>query len=308
MKVLHVYRGYGDGFLNPVVDNQINSLSSNSDEISIITYKISKGGFNYLKEVPKLHRFVKKYNNIDLIHAHYSFSGFLAILSFLGRPVVCSLMGSDVLSGNLFRRIIKFFNTYLWSKTIVKSNKMRELFPNTIVIPNGVDFENFCVKDLEVSYDKTGFDRNKINIVLIATDLTVRAKNVELAEKAIKLLGNDKVVVHKLSSISFEDLPYYYSCANLLLLTSFYEGSPNVIKEAMACNCPIVSTDVGDVKSVIADTDGCYITSFDHKDVANKIQAAIKFGKRTNGRGKISYLDNIVISKKLIELYKSCIK
>ena len=96
----------------------------------------------------------------------------------------------------------------------------------------------------------------------------------------------------------------------LVILTSLWEGSPNVIKEAMACNCPIVSTNVGDVRWVIGDTEGCYITSFDPEDVAEKIKLALEFGKRTNGRDRIIELglDSETIAKRLIDIYSKVLE
>lgn len=90
---------------------------------------------------------------------------------------------------------------------------------------------------------------------------------------------------------------------DILLLTSLWEGSPNVIKEAMACNCPILSADVGDGAKVIRKTDGCYICSYDPEDVAEKIKEALEFGKRTNGREKIKHLDEKIIAQKIIGVY-----
>ena len=71
----------------------------------------------------------------------------------------------------------------------------------------------------------------------------------------------------------------------------------------MACNCPIVSTDVGDVKEVIGNTEGCYICSYDTGVVADKIKLALNFGKRTNGRKKIKHLDQKIIAQKIIGVY-----
>ena len=91
------------------------------------------------------------------------------------------------------------------------------------------------------------------------------------------------------------------------MLTSLWEGSPNVIKEAMACNIPIVSTDVGDVREVIGNTEGCYITSFEPEYIAEKIELALQFGKRTDGRENIKHLESSLIARKIIDLYKKIV-
>nr|MBP9044541.1 glycosyltransferase family 4 protein [Spirochaetota bacterium] len=130
-------------------------------------------------------------------------------------------------------------------------------------------------------------------------------KNYNLAKQAYNLLNENNIVLHVIYNISNDKIPHYYYSADLLLLTSLWEGSPNVIKEAMACNLPIVSTDVGDVKEVIGSTEGCYICSYDPKDVAEKIKMALDFGKRTNGRERIIKLglDADNIAKKIINVY-----
>ena len=89
-----------------------------------------------------------------------------------------------------------------------------------------------------------------------------------------------------------------------MLQTSSLEGSPNVIKEAMACSCPVVSSDVGDTKQNIENTEGCFITSYEVDDIAEKIQLAISFGKRTNGRKDIDRLNDQNIAKQIVKIYE----
>jgi glycosyltransferase involved in cell wall biosynthesis len=101
-----------------------------------------------------------------------------------------------------------------------------------------------------------------------------------------------------------DKIPQLLSGVDVLILTSLFEGSPNVIKEAMACNCPIVSTDVGDVREVFGGIDGCYVSGPDPQDFAEKILEALSFNGRTAGRERIYYLDSEKIAKKISRLYK----
>ena len=106
---------------------------------------------------------------------------------------------------------------------------------------------------------------------------------------------------------------FYLNAANVLISTSFREGSPNIIKEAMACNCPVVSTNVGDVEWLFGDTPGYFLTSFDPSDVANNIQKALTFSKSTeavHGRQRLIELelDADNVSTKIIKVYESILE
>ena len=76
----------------------------------------------------------------------------------------------------------------------------------------------------------------------------------------------------------------------------------------MACNCPIVATDVGDIKEVIANTDGCYLSSFDVEDVSNKIKNVLSMKRRTSGRENIMNLDNKLIAERIFSVYKKILR
>jgi glycosyltransferase involved in cell wall biosynthesis len=113
--------------------------------------------------------------------------------------------------------------------------------------------------------------------------------------------------LHYLKNIPNEKIPYYYNASSVVILTSLWEGSPNAIKETMACSIPLVSTDVGDVRDVISKTDGCYISSYDYKEFASKIKRALEFKRRTTGRDDIEYLKSNLIAKKIINIYKGVV-
>ena len=305
MKILFVYRGYGSGLKNAVVDNQANAIGEHPD-VELYTCPIAGGGRHYLTYLLKIRKVVKT-NGIDLIHAHYSLSAYVASLAFSGVPVVCSLMGSDVWDKTTTRSFIPFFLKYFWKRTIVKSVAMQEAMPGTIMIPNGVDMINFRPVDRQSAMEKTGFPDNENNLLFVAKVADMPVKNIGLAREALNILQTEFNVQAKLQvleNIDFAELPYYYNARNLLLLTSKTEGSPNVVKEALACNCPVVSTDVGDVKQLIGGIKGCHITTFDARDIAEKIKAVLTFKGKLNAREQIAYLDNNNITEQIIQLYK----
>ena len=96
----------------------------------------------------------------------------------------------------------------------------------------------------------------------------------------------------------------------MLLLPTKSEGSPQVLKEAMACNCPIVATDVADIAFLLQGVTNSYVTTFDPADVAEKIKRVIECGERTNGRDRINELklDNPLVCETILEIYKSILK
>jgi teichuronic acid biosynthesis glycosyltransferase TuaC len=307
IKILFIYRYYGSIYSNSVLEFQKQSLINNGLDIG--SYCIEKGRiFNYLKYIWRFKKYLKKHN-FEIIHAHYSFCGFIAGLASQ-KPVICSLMGSDLLLlGKIHLQIVRLFSKFVWKTTIVKTREMNKLLPKSLIIPNGIDTIHFKEIEKAFAMQRTGFNEGSKHILFLAQAPDSMVKNIGLTKQAINLLNDNEIDFHVVSGKSLNELPYYYNSADLLLITSISEGSSNVVKEAMACNCPIVSTDVGDVRWVIGDTEGCYICSFDPMDVAEKIKLALEFAGtkgRTNGRLRIIELglDNKSIAEKIVEVYR----
>lgn len=301
MKILFISSGRNNE-VGIVVKNQGESIKKQGIELD---YFLIKPGFiQYLTAIPKLK---KRFRNggYEIAHAHYSLSAFTAAFSGC-KPLVVSLMGSDVFQSFVFRLLIFVFNNYGWDRTIVKTSEMRSCLKlkNADIIPNGVDINTFKPYTKAEARSFLNYSQDK-QIILFISNPGRPEKNLTLAEQAVYTLNNDKIEFRHIFNIANEKMPYYYCAADVMLLTSKWEGSVNVVKEAMACNCPIVSTDVGDVRFVIGKTEGCYLTSFDPRDIAEKIKYALDFNKRTNGRKRIMdlSLDSVSISKRIIETY-----
>ena len=192
------------------------------------------------------------------------------------------------------------FNIFVNKKIILFPTK-----PHT-VISCGVDPSIFYPIDKQTSKEKLSFGERKIHILFASSfDYGVR-KNFLLAKETVSLIEGAELI--ELKNYSRERVCNLMNACDLLLVTSFFETGPQVVKEAMACNCPIVSTDIGDVREVIGNTEGCYICSYDPTDMAEKIKLALAFGRRTNGREKILKYDNNLIAEKVIDVYKKVLK
>jgi glycosyltransferase involved in cell wall biosynthesis len=312
MRVLFIYSANNcENGLNILVKNQGKSLSDAGIEIDYYPI-VGKGLKGYLKNVFSLRKYIK--NNYDIFHAHYCLTAFVATLSGC-KPLVVSLMGSDVRMGFAVKFLIKVCSLFFWDKVIVKSNDSKnniKLLKKSMLISNGVDTALFKPISKRKVIDKIRWEKDKKHI-LFASSPSRPVKNFSLLAKAYDLINKEKqIVLHMLKNVYHSEVPKYMNASDVVVLTSLWEGSPNVIKEAMACNRPIVSTDVGDVKEVLGLTKGCFITSYDSVDLADNLKRAIDFSqkyKETEGRARIINLglDKDGTAKKIIRLYETII-
>lgn len=265
-----------------------------------------KGVKGYLSNFNSLIKKINK-NNYNLVHAHNMPSGLFSRLQ-LKLPLVVTFHGSDI-NVKLYRMISNILSKFTSHNILVsKQQYSKLLFPTkTTVVPCGIDLEIFSPLFQNEAKEKLNLDSSK-TYILFSSAFDKKIKNYSLAKAALKYVPDSEIEIVELKNKSRIDVNLLLNACDMLLLTSFSEGSPQIIKEAMACNCPIVASDTGDIKEVIGNTEGCYITSFVPKDVAEKIKKALDFGKRTDGREKIKHLDVKIIAQKIIGVYKKVLE
>ena len=289
------------------VKEQVDSIIKNGVEIDVIHLQGKRSVLDYLSAFfmmwAKL--LTRRY---DLVHAHFVFSGIIARLQFL-YPVVLTHHSSHDFRG--WQAPISRLVTNLIDRTIVMSNEMKEKgrFIRSVVIPCGIDFELFKPEERDKVRQALNLPEEK-KLVLFAGDYDRPLKRWDIVQESVKILKEkySNVELVLLSKKPLDVVPEYMNACDVLVLTSDNEGSPMVIKEAMACNLPIVSVPVGDIPDVIGGTDGCYLCSQEPQDVADKLEIALSYGKRTNGREKISHLEIGAISRRIIDLYQDLIE
>jgi teichuronic acid biosynthesis glycosyltransferase TuaC len=311
MKILFVSSGNSASGISPIVSNQGASLANAGCDVEYYLIK-GRGIKGYLSNVIPLKQKIKKGQYV-IVHAHYALSAYVAGLAG-AKPLVVSLMGSDVKGGNASRVILKVLSwIFKWQAVIVKSKELGSgKFDSAHVIPNGVDTEQFLPEDRKQCCAKLGWNDNDVNI-LFAANPARKEKNFALTHEALKRIDTPNTALHVLDDIPHSELVYWYNAADVVLLSSLWEGSPNVIKEAMACNRPIVATDVGDIRWLSGNEPGHFISGFSQEEFAGKLKLAIDFSREhglTNGRQRLLDLglDSATVAGKIMEIYKIAAK
>ncbi|MBN1895391.1 glycosyltransferase [bacterium] len=298
------------------VKSQMESIQKEGVEVDLLSIDAKKSRWAYWKAWKEIRRLAKG-RKYDLIHAHYGFSGIISRLQWR-LPVLVSFCGGDIL-GNPDETGRKLFSSQIFASagrllsltlnaSIVKSGEMAGMLPsrkNVYVIPNGVDFQKFKPVPSGTARRKLGLPKRQF-LVLFPSNATWPRKCYPVAEAAVILLRRRGWDVRLIPLFGKpQDLvPLYMSACNAMVLTSYWEGSPNVIKEAMACNLPIVSVDVGDVRQILSGCAGCFIIERNARNAADHLEKVFRANTRTSGREKIRHLEIQAVARKIIGIYK----
>jgi len=288
------------------VKDDVEALRRVGIEIDVLFIDGPKSRLNYLWGIFRFWWMLLK-SRYDIIHAHYAISGFIARLQFF-YPVVVTYHGGEVKDHVphwlwfLARRGPQMFD-----RVIVVNHQEKEILNNDAkvkIIPCGVDFDKFQPIPLTEARRLLGLPMNK-PLVLWAGQYWQPEKRFELVEASLEVLKQrcPEAELVLVSGQPHSVIPIYMSACDVFVFTSWSEGSPMVIKEAMACNLPIVSTDVGDVAEVIEGVEGCYLVKPDPEDVADKLLRVLQWRQRTNGRDKIKHLGSDPIAQRIIAVY-----
>lgn len=307
MRVLMVASGTSELGMNSFVKEQADALRKYGIETDLFPIK-EKGISGYLKYAMKLRKFVKE-KHYDVVHAHFIWAGVVALFQS-STPSVISFIGCDINRKN-FRRAAKLLTFRRAKRLIFVSKKLMELAGNPEngrMIQYGVDLDKFFPVAREEARKQLGWKQDE-KYIFFASRFDRPEKNPQLAFDAVKLLEAEG---HKFTLVEFKGIPaeklnYYFNAADVFLLTSIREGSPQSVKEAMAANIPVVSTNVGDVSDVVAGVKGNFVTGFEVREVADAILKASQVsGGRTEGRNRLLEIgyDMDSLTKKLVSVYK----
>jgi teichuronic acid biosynthesis glycosyltransferase TuaC len=307
------------------VHEQVKGLRSMGLDVRVFFVDRRRDGpMAYLRLNRQVPRAVAEFEP-DAIHVMYG--GVMAdqiVRCQHSRPVVVTFHGSDLLGENLsgwMRRMISRYGVHcsrsaardaegvvVVARHLVGALAGAANAEKVRVIPCGIDLERFKPMDPHVCKRRLAWNPGSFH-VLFASSNGDPVKRPWLAKAAVEQMAPCKqpAELHYLSSIPNEEVPVWLNASDALLLTSLHEGSPTVVKEALACSLPVVSVDVGDVAERIEGIEGCYLATPEPAELAGKLCLVRAQGKRVNCRTQLAELSIRSTAQKLKRFYEEII-
>ncbi len=308
MRVLvltNMYPHEADPSFGAFVFEQVRALRGLGVDMDVLFVNGRASRWQYLTGYTRLWRQLR-HVRYDLIHAHYVFAGWIARAQ-LRLPVVQSFHGAGEMLGYqgwLCKRLAPLVDRVIVTST---DHKARLGYAPAHIIPCGVDLTLFAPQPRAEARRALGWDPAKRTVLWLGDPRP--EKRLDLVHAAYDLLAQRRsdVELQLVSRVPHAQVPTYMSAAQVLILPSDAEGSPVVIKEAMACNLPIVSVDVGDVAQVIGGVEGCYLAERTAADLADKLALALGH-EQSAGRAAIQHLQTGAEAETIAALYTELLR
>ena len=302
------------------VAGQVESLRDIGLEMEVLAVDRLDSGRQVYRNLAKTVRASLETVNPDIVHVMYG--GVMSAVvtkAIRERPVLVSFCGSDLLGirGGAVQKLSSRFGVAASKRAavraagiVVKSENLLHALPRGIddsrvwLLPNGVDLRRFSPMDRLECQRRLGWDPSRRH-VLFPANPTRPEKRFALAEACVASLhqsGAD-VDLHVLRGVPHEDVPRWLNAAGAILVTSTHEGSPNAVKEALACNVPVVSVDVGDVRARVAGIDGCFIAEPTPEDLAAKLGQVFERSAPIDARKQLDEISLEHVAEQLREIY-----
>jgi len=322
LAVTNMYPTPTSPFVGTFVEQQVSGLRQIGLSVrTLVLDRARKGMSVYLRTAVNVRSLVEEFDP-HIIHVMYG--GVMAEIVtrvVSDRATVVSFCGDDLLGTHLSGTVRKLISRYgivashkaarRATGIVVKSENLKNALPDDVsrskvrIIPNGVNLERFKPIDRDLCRRQLGWSDHCLNVIFPANSGDP-VKRPELAKAAVEMHKGSGITaqIHHLQGVPHHEVPLWLNAGSVLLLTSLHEGSPNIVKEALACDLPIVSLDIGDVRERIEGIEGCYLALPNPSDLAAKLSLVLAGPSRINGRTKVEALSLQKIAVRLAKFYK----
>lgn len=256
----------------------------------------------------------------DIVHAQYgtATSAFCALSS--SAPIIVTFRGSDLnpapsasFMRSILGRMLSQLSALRARRIICVSEDLRERLwwrkDVSTVIPSGVDTDIFRPKPRLLARQSLGWRADE-KVVLFNAGNNPKAKRLDLAESAIRVAearcGQIRFAVLD-GSVPPERVSTMMSAADCLLFTSDWEGSPNIVKEAIACNLPVVSVDAGDIRERLMKISPSRVVDRRPDALGRALSEILERGARSNGEQEIRHLSCANVAERILRVYRQAL-
>jgi glycosyltransferase involved in cell wall biosynthesis len=296
----------------PFIVRQVEFLRKAGIHIDVFSFRGARNPINYLRAWYRVHRKLRECS-YDLIHAQWGQSAPTVLPT--GLPLVVTFRGGEVegivgddgkytFSGHVLRLVSAFVARRADELVVVSARMTDDLQRRPIhVIPSGLDFSRIPLLPQQEARRQLGLPPSKRLVLFVGNPAEARKRfglAREVVSKVNKVLDPELVVAWR---VPHDQVPVYMNACDALLFVSMYEGSPNVVKEALACNLPVVSVDVGDVSERLKDVEGCKVCPENVDRLAEALTDALTRSIRTDSRRAVLELDERFLAQRMIQVY-----
>ncbi len=302
------------------IARQVRFLRAAGVDVDVFAFRGGRRPLRYLTAWAQLRRRLAGNGpRYDLVHAQFGQSGLLALPKRL--PLVVTFRGDDLFgilgksgrptpAGRLLQWLSRRVARRADAAILVSAHLQQYLSPAVAVhiVPSGLDLELFRLIPRDEARRHVGLSPDA-RLVLFVGDPADPRKRYDLARQAVDVLNRtmpaDLVIGWR---VPHDAMPFYMNACDALVFTSREEGSPNAVKEALACDLPVVSVAVADVPLRLQGIPGCEVSADEAPEtIAAALERSLSRNERSAGRGReaASQLDERLLTSRVIDIYRS---
>lgn len=304
------------------IEQQVEGLRRLGHEVGVVVVdRAASGPLRYVAAGRQVQRAASS-STWDVAHVMYGgVLAFLASRALRDLPIIISFCGTDLLGtepGSFQMGFRGALGVYCSRKAsldanavIVKSKTMLSRLPAAVdsgrvsVIPNGVDLSRFKPKNRIDARQRLGWAKEEFTVLFSTHGPSDRNKRLPLAEAAVEAVRSEGIQagIKILTGVPHHLVPLWINASDVTLMTSCHEGSPNIVKETLACNRPVVSVDVGDVAERIDGIEGCHLVPPDPRLLADALVDVARGPRLVSSREGMKSLTLEAVAERLVSVY-----
>jgi len=306
------------------IARQVRFLRAAGVDVDVFSFRGGRRPLRYLAAWARLRRRLMERNGgrqprYDLVHAQFGQSGLLALPKRL--PLVVTFRGDDLfgIRGRDGRptpagRLLQWLSRRVARRAdaaILVSEHLKEYLSQSApvhIVPSGLDLDLFRCIPQEEACRHLGLPPDRRRILFVGDPADPR-KRYDLAREAVERLNRNVAAELVIGwRVPHDQMPFYMNACDALVFTSREEGSPNAVKEALACDLPVVSVAVADVPLRLQGIPGCEVCADDSPEtIAAALDRTLRRDERSGGRGReaVRQLDERLLTARVIEIYQS---